>query len=103
VVERLGAASPRFTARMAGLFYLLMIKSLPPIAGGPVFRTSDRAPLEPTMFRKAFEATIKAAGLMDRLASKAVDPGGLPVHSGTNPRGLRPSRDQSSQASPIPS
>ena len=42
------------------------LKSLPrPIAGGPVFRTSDGAPLEPTMFRKAFEATIKAANLGD--------------------------------------
>src|SRR2546426_6345059 len=41
-------------------------KSLPrPIAGGPVFRTSDGAPLEPTMFRKAFESAIEAAGLGD--------------------------------------
>ncbi len=121
-------------------------KTLPrPIAGGPVFRTSDGAPLEPTMFRKAFEAAIKAAKLgdfrwhdlrhsaasfmvqagvslatvrawlghksygmtlryaalapdhlrdgadvMDRLASKAVDPGGLPVHSGARSGKLRP-------------
>lgn len=30
------------------------------------------------------------ADVMDRLASKAVDPGGLPVHSCGDPRGLRP-------------
>lgn len=30
-----------------------------------MFRTSDGAPLEPTMFRKAFEAAIEAAGLGD--------------------------------------
>ena len=30
------------------------------------------------------------ADVMDRLASKAVDPGGLPAHSSGDSRGLRP-------------
>jgi hypothetical protein len=94
---------------MAGLFYLLMIKSLPrPIAGGPVFRTSDGAPLEPYGMTLRFAALAPdhlrdGADVMDRLASKAVDPGGLPVNAGGLSEGLRPPRGQSSQASPIPS